>query len=79
MARAPFASWGVVFLVIAARAEAQRLLRSHVDGDGAAAAALADLDGDAVPDDAVSISTNTEGVEVLSGKTGARIRSRRSR
>lgn len=71
-------SW-ITLVVVAHRAEAQELLRTHVDGYGAAATVLADLDGDGVRDYAVARfdpkSGGQETVEVRSGRSGALIRS----
>jgi len=66
------------FFVVPLRAEAQELLREHVDGYGMEAVALADVNGDGIPDFALQrfdpTAKGMEIVEVRGGKKGALIR-----
>jgi len=65
------------FFVVPLRAEAQELLREHDDGYEFEAAALADVNGDGVPDYALQRydpKAKVNGVEVRGGKKGALIR-----
>ena len=78
MSTSKFALSSLFLAVVPLPAEGQQLLRKHFDGYGFEAAALADIDGDAVGDYALLLydpkANLQETVELRSGSSGALIR-----